>query len=167
MHGVRLRDMDEQSNSWRLATLSSDGVSWLFRPNCSVTPGQLGVFFLSLCVVSLSVALFFWSQGASLVLPFAAIELVAVGAAFVLCARHATDFERIRVVQGCLLVEQESAGRVHRRSFARYGVSVDLAGDDGRLVELRGDAGVVRVGRFLQADLRPVLARELRLALRS
>lgn len=159
--------MDMQVGNWKLATPSTDGVSWLLRRNCSVTPVQMMGLFLSLCVLSLLVSLFFWLNGATLVLPFALLELSGLAVAFVVHARHATDREHIRVERGRLVVEQESAGRVQRCAFASGGLQVSLPAGGERLVELRGDGGVVRVGRFLRADLRPVLVQELRLALRS
>lgn len=154
-------------NTFRLATVSADGMHWMLRRNCSVTPQQLLWMFVSLSGVSLVVAGFFWSQGATLVLPFTAIELVAVGAAFVLSGRHATDRERISLSDGRLVVEQESAGRTLRCEFARHVVRVEsLVGGD-QLIEVRGDGRSVRVGRYLRSDLRPALAREIRLALKG
>ena len=92
-------------------------VQWLLRRNCSVTPGQLAGLYVSLCIVSLGIAGFFWSQGVPMVLPFALLELAAVGAAFWVYARHATDGERI-VLQGAhLVVELESAGHLERAEF--------------------------------------------------
>ncbi len=123
--------------------------------------------FLSLCGVSLAVAAFFWSKGATLVLPFTAIELVAVGTAFVVYGRHATDRECISLGQSGLVIEQESAGRLLRREFARHGLSVAVPRAGDQLVEVRGSGGAVRVGRHLRPDLRPVLARELRMALNA
>jgi hypothetical protein len=45
------------------------------------------------------VGTFFWFQGAVLILPFAWLELAAVGVAFVVYARHAADGEHI-LLQG-------------------------------------------------------------------
>lgn len=84
----------------RFATLQlgdgtrSPGVQWLLKRNCSVTPAQLVRLFASLCVVSLGIATLFWFQGATLVMPFAWLELVAVGLAFMVYARHARDGEK-------------------------------------------------------------------------
>ena len=39
--------------------------------------------------------------------------------------------------------------------------------DAGQLIEVRGGGQSVQVGRFLRSDLRPLLAREIRLALRG
>lgn len=157
--------MDKTVGSWKLATLSADGVSWLLRRNCSVTPAQMASVFLSLCLVSVLVSLFFWFRGATLVLPFAVLELTGLAVALVVFARHATDREYIRLMGDDLVVEQESAGRCRRSTLPRSGLRVSLSADGDRLVELRWGAGVVHVGRYLRSELRPVLVQELRLAL--
>ncbi len=149
----------------RLATRSVDGVHWRLRRNCSVSPAQTLVLFLSLSAVSMGVALLLWFHGATLVLPFAALESLALGSAFVVYARHATDGERISLVQGRLVVEQESAGRVERCEFASHGLQVEPPRERHQLVEVRSGGRVVRVGRHLRPDLRPQLAREIRHAL--
>lgn len=123
--------------------------------------------FLSLCGVSLGVAAFFWSRGATLVLPFAVVELVAVGVAFLVYARHAADRERISFSHGRLVIEQESAGHLQRCEFARHAVQVEPPADRDQLIEVRGSGQRVRVGRFLRPDLRPVLVREIRIALKG
>ena len=78
---------------FRFATVQGQNIQWFLRRNCSVTPRQLGWLYLSLCIVSLAIGTGFWLQGAKLVLPFAWLELMAVGAAFVVYARHARDGE--------------------------------------------------------------------------
>jgi uncharacterized membrane protein len=83
------------SNSvFRFATVSGQNIHWFLKRNCSVTPSQLGWLYASLCVVSLGIGTLFWLHGAPLVLPFAWLELTAVGVAFMVYARHATDGER-------------------------------------------------------------------------
>lgn len=120
-----------------------------------------------MCVVSLVVTGFCWSLGATLVLPFAVLELVAVGVALLVYARHATDSERISLRDGRLVVELETAGRTQRCEFVREWVQVEPLGDDGQMIEVRGGGQSVRVGRFLRPDVRPVLAQEIRQALRG
>ena len=159
--------MSHFPNTFRLATVSSDGMHWMLRRNCSVTPQQLLRMYLSLSVVSMGVAGFFWAKGATLVLPFAAVELVAVGVAFLVFARHATDRERISLCDGRLVVEQESAGKTLRCEFARHAVHVALQVDGDQLIEVHEGGHSVRVGRYLRSDLRPVLAREIRMALKG
>gem|GEM_PF-205667 len=143
------------------------GVHWSLKRNCSVTPAQLLALFMSLSVVSLSIATFFWFQGATLVMPFAWLELIAVGAAFVVYARHARDGERISLEGGQLVVEQETAGRLERAEFNREWVRVEPKDGDGSLIEVSGQGRTVRVGRHVRPELRPALAREIRYALRG
>ena len=106
-------------------------------------------------------------QGASLVMPFACIELLAVGAAFLMYARHATDGERISLQDGQLVVELETSGRLIRSEFRRDWVRVEPSAGDGSLIELSGQGLKVQVGRYVRPELRAVLAREIRMALRG
>lgn len=154
-------------DGFRLASASENGVQWTLRRNCSVTPAQLCMTFVLLCGVSLGVAGFFWWYGATLVLPFALLELMAVGGAFLWYARHAVDAERIRVSQGLLVVEREVAGRMYRSEFSGPWVEIAPPQQVGQLIEVRSGARSERVGQFLRADLRPALASELRRALGS
>ena len=57
--------------------MDDDLTQWRLKRNCSLTPQQAGWFFLLLCVLSMSVGLFFWLQGAKLVMLFTALELMA------------------------------------------------------------------------------------------
>ncbi|MES2980111.1 MAG: DUF2244 domain-containing protein [Pseudomonadota bacterium] len=142
-------------------------MQWLLRRNCSISPVQLGRLYVSLCVVSLGIALVFWLQGARMVMPFAWLELIAVGAAFLVYARHARDGEKI-VLQGPhLVVELETGGRTERAEFAREWVRVEPSRGDGSLIEVSGQGRSVVVGRHLRPELRPALAREIRFALRG
>ena len=155
---------DRQSESFRLATVSDTGTSWVLRRNCAVTPGQLAAVLGTLGVLSLAVAGFFWLQGAVLILPFAVLELLALGGAFLVHARHAADGESIRLLGGRLVVEVESAGKVQRSEFPASWVRV-ASRKGNALVEVMGGGRSVWVGRHLRPDLRPVLAMELRQAL--
>jgi uncharacterized membrane protein len=147
--------------------VSGPSIDWRLRRNCSVTPSQLGWFYTSLCAVSLAIGLFFWLQGVSLVLVFAGLELLLVGAAFLAYARHATDGEWISLQGPHLVVELETAGRKERAEFERQWVRVEPKSGDLSLIELSGQGRTIEVGRFVRPELRQVLAREIRKALRS
>ena len=157
----------------RFGTVQAQGdcdvplVQWQLKPNCSVTPAQLIQFYVSLCIVSLGIGGFFWLQGARLILPFAWLELMAVGAALVVYARHARDSEKIILQGNQLVVELESAGSTQRAEFFCDWVRVEPKGGDGSLIEVSGQGQSVVVGRYLRADLRPALAREIRFAMRG
>jgi uncharacterized membrane protein len=123
--------------------------------------------FLSLAVVSLGIATFFWFQGATLIMPFAWAELLALATAFFIYSRHARDGEKIVLRGGRLTIELETAGRFERAEFNREWVRVEPKDGDGSLIEVSGQGRSVRVGRHLRPELRPALAREIRMALRG
>ncbi|MDB5731805.1 MAG: hypothetical protein JWQ03_1700 [Variovorax sp.] len=156
------------SNSvFRFATVSGQNIHWFLKRNCSVTPVQLCWLYVSLCMVSLGIAIILWFQGATLVLPFAWVELAAVGLAFVLYARHATDGEKIALEDGRLVVELENGGHYERAEFLPHQVRVEPQRSDRSLIEVSGQGRSVKVGRYVRPELRAALAREIRMALRG
>ncbi|MES2188028.1 MAG: DUF2244 domain-containing protein [Pseudomonadota bacterium] len=151
----------------RFATVSGQSLHWFLKRNCSVTPAQLAWLYASLCVVSLGIGVVFWMAGARLVMPFAGLELAAVGVAFLVYARHATDGERISLQGASLVVERETAGRLERSEFRREWVRVEPRAGDRSLIQVSAQGRSVEVGRFVRPELRPALASELRMALRA
>jgi len=152
---------------FRFATVHGRSIQWFLRRNCSISPQQLIWLYGSLCFVSLVIASFFWFQGATLVLPFAILEMAALGFAFRLYARHATDREKILLQDSQLVIELESGGKVQRAQFQRDWVRVEPHRDDQSLIEVYGQGRSISVGRFIRPELRPLLAREIRQALRG
>lgn len=140
-------------------------VEWTLKRNCSLAPRQLLMFYLLLCVMSLSVASFWWWFGAPMVMPFAWLELLAVGIALLAYARHATDLEHIALRHGCLTVEHASGNRRERVEFQPAWVRVEPETGDSSLIELSGQGRKIAVGRFVRPEMRRQLARELRVAL--
>jgi uncharacterized membrane protein len=141
-------------------------LQWLLKRNCSITPRQLGWFYASLCAVSLFIGTFFFLQGAPLVLLFTGLELLAVGLALLLFARHAGDREVLTLVGRSLHVEQCVGSKVERTEFLADWLHVEPARGQGSLVQLRGRGQLVHVGRLLRPELRGAFAQELRRALR-
>jgi uncharacterized membrane protein len=140
---------------------------WVLRRNCSFSPLQLAAVFGSLCVVSLLIAGFFWLAGAPFVLFFAGIEIVALGAAFTVYARHATDGERVRLADGALWVERHQGGARQVERFNPAWVRVEAQDLEARAVRL-GEAGrAVEVGRYVTAQRREAFVKELKSALRG
>lgn len=152
---------------FRFATVSGQRIDWRLVRNCSVTPVQLAWMYASLCVVSLGIATFFWVLGARLVMPFAWLEMVAVGVAFAMYGRHAADGERISLQGSRLVVELETAGKLERAEFDRNWVRVEPKSGDRSLIMLSAQGRTVEVGRFMRPELRPALASEIRMALRA
>ena len=102
-----------------------------------------------------------------MIMSFAWLELLAVGAAFLVYARHARDSEIITLHGPSLVVELETGGRTERAEFSREWVRVEPRSGDGSLIQVSGQGRTVVVGRHLRPELRPALAREIRLALRG
>jgi uncharacterized membrane protein len=148
---------------------SSDGAAlqWDLRRNCSLTPRQLAAAYGGLCLLSLLISVPFALQGAAVVLVFAGLELLAVGAALLVFARHVRDGETLTLAGTQLHVEQVHGSRLLHSEFHAGWVSVEPRDGEGSLVELSGQGQRVLVGRFLSPHRRPQLARELRLALRA
>jgi uncharacterized membrane protein len=141
-------------------------VRWLLKRNCSIAPAHLAVVYVLLCTVSLAIAGAFWWRGAPFVLPFASIELLGVGLALFVYARHAADRESLVLQPGMLKVECTHGRRVDQVEFTPAWVRVEPAHGDRSLIELSGEGKRIAVGRFVRPELRRALADELRAAIR-
>lgn len=148
------------------AERSDWSIEWTLKRNCSMAPQQLFGLFGGLCALSMSIAGFFWVQGAKLVMPFAWLELVAVGAALLVYTRHAADQERIALSSGSLMVQHTSGSITETVQFLPDWVSVEPVMGDESLIELSGQGKRIEVGRFVRPELRKLLASELSQAVR-
>lgn len=131
-----------------------------------MSPRQLAGFYASICAVSLVIALGFAVSGALVVLAFAGIELLVLGVALLVYARHAADADTLTLRGVHLDVEQTDGAAARKASFRAEWVSVEPARDDGSLVEISGQGQRILIGRFLRPEMRAPFARELRAALR-
>lgn len=139
---------------------------WLMKRNCSLSPRQVGWFYLSIVCISFAIALLIAWWGYWLVLPFAGLDLIGLGIALLVYARHAVDYERVSLVGGKLVVETASAGKVSRQEFNPHWVRVESGESSRALVTLRSGGRAVRVGKFLVPSARRKFAQELATALR-
>jgi len=137
----------------------------VIEPNCSLTWRESLIFFSGISVVSLTVAGFFASMGLWLVLPFAGLELLALGG----CLYHTACRLRVRE----LILISERTVRVERGRSCPWGVS-EFPRGWARVTHCRGThdwypsrltigtAGRnVEVGAFLNESERQLLAAEL------
>jgi len=148
------------------ASAADASIHWTLRRHGSVAPRQLALVYAILCLLSLAIAAAFWRRGSLAVLPFAGLELLGVGAAFLVYARHATDRESLILRPGRLLVQWTHGRRTESAEFAPAWVRVEPKHGDRSLVELSGQGRRISVGRFVRPELRRALADELRTALR-
>jgi uncharacterized membrane protein len=141
-------------------TPTAAGFRVMLRRNCSMSPRALLFAFALLAALSLGIASAFAALGAWLILPFAGLEVLLLGAAFWITARHATDYERIELEleRGRVVVEVGEAQRLRRYEM------------DARLARVAMDNGCLRLsvrqeslelGRHLDAAARVELAAEL------
>jgi uncharacterized membrane protein len=136
---------------------------WKLARNCSLTPKQLLVVFVALSMLSLTVALFFWLMGARWVMPFACLELGALGAAFLVYARHAGDAEWVALRGDQLLVRRCHGGRWSQWQAELAWLRVGWAPNG--LVELRVAGRSLQVGASASNGQRQKMMQELRAAL--
>jgi uncharacterized membrane protein len=132
------------------------GFSLTLKRNCSISPAGLAGVFAALAFVVVAIGAGFAAAGAWLVLPFAGLEVLLLGAAFMLYARHAADYERIEVDSGRITVEVADGSRITRYEMH----AARLLMQDGHLV-LRGAEEELEIGRYLGAEARTELAAEL------
>ena len=141
-------------------------VQWQLKRNCSATPRQVMGFYASLSAVSALIGAFFWAQGATLVMPYASLEIIVVGLALLVHPRPATDNERNSLRPGHLTVECTNGRHVERAEFTPSWVRVEPEHGDRSLIELSGQGQRIAVGRFVRPEQRRQLAEELRWTLR-
>lgn len=163
--------MSQSNPAFQFATLSANPakregavVLWRLKRHGSITPVQLVWLYLSLCLACLGMAGFLASPPATAVMTFA---LLALGTGFVAYSRHAGDAEKIVLQGGQLVIELETAGRTRRAAFNRNSVRVEPGHEDSSLIQVSGQGQRVQVGRHVRPELRLLLAREIRFALRS
>lgn len=135
---------------------------WMLKRNCAITPKQFGIFYCSLATVSLSIAAFWTVLGAWTVLPFAGVDVIAIGGAFLVYARHATDYERIAISPGQLIIETAQASRITVVKLNSQWVRIGLERKPRPKIEIRSAGQVFLVGAHVPVHRRAVIAGEMR-----
>jgi uncharacterized membrane protein len=140
---------------------------WMLRRNCSLSPRQLGIAFAVLCALTLMVAAVFVLHGAWIVLYFSVLELTVAAVAFLVYARHATDYEHLALMEGCLLIEQVQAGNVRQARLDPCWTHIVFPPRPRALINLEARGVSVEIGRYVTESKRRQIAQELRQALRA
>lgn len=130
-----------------------------------MAPRSLALVLGWLAAVSLGVAAFFWVQRAWLVLPFALVEVSALGIAFIVYARHATDGDRLWLDGLRLVVEREWRGRIEQRVIDATWLDLRRPEPGSRVMALQVGAEVIEIGSLVPAGRRQQVWRELTQAL--
>jgi len=139
------------------------GFSLILKRNCSISPAGLAGVFAALACVAVAIGAGFALVGAWLVLPFAGLEVLLLGSAFVAYARRAADYERIELDSGRLTVEVGQAQKTSRYEMDACRARVRL---EEERVLLSGAREQLELGRHLDAESRARFAAELQKRLR-
>jgi uncharacterized membrane protein len=135
-------------------------------PNCSLTPAGAKLFFACTCLFSLVFALLFVFQGFWPVLPFWALEMLALGLALNASMRRRRYTQTLLITDSKVSLVTRSRRGDTKQEFARHWAKVRLRSPRTRLypsrltIESRGLA--CEVGSFLTEEERCLLAKRLR-----
>jgi uncharacterized membrane protein len=135
-------------------------------PNCSLTPGAATLFFASTCLFSLTFSLFFVFHGLWPVLPFWALETLALGLGLHASMRRRRCTQTVLITESQISLVTRSRRGEAKQEFARHWTKVRLRSPRTRLdpskltIESRGRA--CEVGSFLTEEERCLLAKRLR-----
>ncbi len=151
--------------TWVLEMDKDVSKSWMFKPNCSLTPAQLAWLYLSIVIVTLGISLGFYSMGLWMVLPFAGIELTVVAVAFIVYARHAGDYEKIVIQHREVSVTVVNANKTKTYNLNPCWTRVSLDTKPRVLIKLESGEFNVVLGRFIDDLTKEKLVFELRRAL--
>jgi uncharacterized membrane protein len=128
------------------------------RRNPSLATRERWMLFATLAAASFGFALAFAAVGAWLVLPYSALEIGLLAAAFAYFERRAGDWERLTVIGDRVVLERSVAGRTTRHEWNRPWLVVAL--DERGGVRLGREA--VEFGGALAQAERASVARTLR-----
>jgi uncharacterized membrane protein len=151
------------------STADSDGCGerlFVLRPHNGLYWRTTVWAYVGVCAVALLIAVGFVAIGLWPVLPFAGIELTALGVALYVTARRGRYREVVRVTDSRVFVEKGFDRPVHCWEFQRAWCEVVLNPSRSRLYPARlelSSAGVrVELGAFLTDEDRTRVACELR-----
>lgn len=135
------------------------------RPNSSLTAKGRVYAVVIIAAISFAVAIGFSLIGAWLVLPFAGIELLAIGYSFYYIHCHSQDYESIVIEGDQISVEKKSYKAVSKMVFNRYWVKVLLrfTPNGDQMLSLRSHGKEIDFGRsYMTNDQRLELAKQLK-----
>jgi len=143
---------------------------FLIGPNCSLRWGDVVRFYLGMVAVSFAIATVCALQGAWLVLPFAGLEMLALGAALYAVARRAQRWQVVSIRGDHVEIRQfgstQDRAEVFQRAWARVHLQpAAIQGHPSRLT-IGSHGRRVEIGDCLSEDDKKHLAHALGLAVR-
>ena len=136
------------------------------RPNCSLSFAGRLLFFCVILFFSAIIAVGFAFAGAWLILPFAGLEVLALGWALYYISCHVNDYECIVIKGSTVTVEVGYHRTVQRMEFQRYWMQVIVlpASIQGRCrIWIKAHGQEVELGQFVNDEERLALANQLKM----
>lgn len=135
--------------------------TWLMKRNCSFSPKQVGLFYLSIVSFSLLVAGYFLLIGVWMIIIFTSIEILALTIALYVYSRHALDYEKITIVGKQLLVERSWGGKVELTEFNTVWTKLVHKKDGRRDLVLVSASKELPIGYFVMANQQEQFEKDL------
>ena len=135
--------------------------TWLMKRNCSFSPKQVGLFYLSIVSFSLLVAGYFLMIGVWMIIIFTSIEILALTIALYVYSRHALDYEKITIVGKQLMVERSWGGKVQIDEFNTVWTKLIHKKDGRRDLVLATSNKELPIGYFVLANQQEQFERDL------
>jgi uncharacterized membrane protein len=134
-------------------------------PNCSLQPRAAAAFFVTICLVSFSIAGYFALHGLWPIFPFAGLEMLVLGWALHTSLRRRHCLETITISEQRVEVEHRDGPHCRQVVFPRHWAQVKLRPAGSRLhpsrLTLESHGRVYEVGKFLTEQERRALAGRL------
>ena len=138
---------------------------FVIKPNQAISWRSLMLVYLGIATVTISIGIFFYIMGLPLILPFSGLEILALGAAFYVCAWRGGVQEVISISKDCIIYEKGRQDPESREVFQRAWAKVVLERSwnswyPSRLL-IRSHGRQLEIGQFLNEQERQGLALEL------
>lgn len=142
---------------------------YIIMPNQAMPWRQLLRWYLLISILTLSIGLYFFAQGLTLILPFSGLEILALGYALYASAWKSEEKQVITINTEIVEVQSGYSTPIARDKFQRTWTRVKLVPPQhpwypSRLL-IGSHGSYVEVGAFLNEQERKGLALELRNAL--
>ena len=139
---------------------------FLIRPNCSLPWRETVQFYLGMVIVSFSIAIAFAMKGMWLILPFAGLEMLALGIALYIVARRNMRWQMLNIHEDCVDIVECVNRTQNRSSFQRawirvYFEAAEIKGHPSRLL-LGSHGRSTEIGEYLTEQEKRKLAQQLR-----
>lgn len=143
--------------------ISEDNYAIHIQPNSSLTGNYRIFFILSIAIICLGIATVFYFVGATLILPFAGLEISILIFAFYLNFKWSSKREKIYISQEKVTIEKGIHKADYRweefRTFTSFQVTKDI--NKSLKLSFRSKGEDVEVGTFLNEDDKNILKDEV------